>query len=627
MPGIVGLVRPGEADVSHIVAEAARTLLHLDSLTMRSGSSQGVGLAQVWRGEARTERDWFEAPDVAVRIAGHVLQEEPSQRRLNAADVAEAYRSTGRVPAADYDGAFTIVVVDRARRRLHLVNDRVGALPVYFAQRDEAFAFGPEIKSVLAAVRGPARLDRDGVVAFLLFGYCFGEHTIFDGMRCLPPAQVLTVELDSCAWRSERYWNLRFRSNPGWRAGKSVEQALYDTLCDAHRLILCDQPAAYEVLLSGGLDSRGLLAFAREIGHPPARAFTWGLSHTVPKSDAFVARCVAEHFAVPHRFHSYDSAEFVRNARDWIYVSELANDNIGWFAEGQPTLASVYRSEAAFALSGDVVWDSGGYVYSDGEMREGLLPPAPLSAVLRRDARDEGERIYHASIDTVLASCEDSDPTNRKEYLYLNARVARYILSLGYYREHAIEIRRPFLSRASIELFASMPQNQRVWKFAYVDMLENRFPRLMEIPEKSLGSLPEWSRDVRAPGPLRDLWRHYLSRERVERGVLGSLLDGERFATRVDAFFAGRNGPPPAGSLSTRVKTGFPLKRHVLPVVRRYRATDRMSRIVRVGGPNFDARTDFDLLRTVLLVTMLEDSLDRFSPQPALTAQVDRSEA
>ena len=52
-----------------------------------------------------------------------------------------------------------------------------------------------------------------------------------------------------------------------------------------------------------------------------------------------------------------------------------------------------------------------------------------------------------------------------------------------------------------------------------------------------------------------------------------------------------------------------------------------MSRIVRVGGPNFDARTDFDLLRTVLLVTMLEDSLDRFAPKPALTAYVDRSEA
>lgn len=627
MPGIVGLVRPGQADVSKTVANAARTLLHLDSLTMRSGSFEGVGLSQVWRDHAAVERDWFDDPDLAIRIAGHVLLDGSSPRRLNAADVAKAYRSTSRVPAADYDGAFTIVVIDRRRRRLQVYNDRVGALPVYVARGDGALAFGPEIKAVLPAVGLVPRLHRDGVAAFLLIGYCMGDRTLFHGVSCLEPATVLTADLDSLVVHTERYWNLRFQSNPTLRSRTSVENVLYETLRGAHRLIVCDNPATYEVLLSGGLDSRGLLAFAYDIGKPPTRAFTWGLSNTVPKSDAFVARAVAEHFAVPHRFHAYDSGEFVRNARDWIYVSELANDNIGWFAEGQPTLSGVYRSGAAFALAGDVMWDSGGYAFTEAEVRLGLLPPAPLASVLRHDCRGDAERVYHASIDAVLASCEDTDPTDRKEYLYLNARLARYILSLGYYREHAIEIRRPFLTRASIELFAAMSQRDRVWKSAYVSMLERRFPRMMAIPEKSLGSLPEWSHDVRAPGALRDLWRRYLSRERVESGVLGTLIDAGTLNARADAFFAGADGSNKSASLAKRMKSDFPLKHRVLPLVRRYRFTERMSRVVRVGGPSFPPRTDFDLLRGVVLVAMLEESLGRFHPTGALTAHADRSEA
>ena len=620
MPGIVGLVQSAGGDVSETVAQAARTLIHLDSLTMRTGSVDGVGLAQVWRDQAQVERDWFDDRDVAVRIAGHVLHDGVSPRRLRATDIADAYRSTGRVPAAQYDGAFTVSVVDRVRRRLVVVNDRVGALPVFYARRDAAFAFGPEIKSVLPALGMTPRLSRDGVVVFLMFGYCLGDQTLFEGVSCLPPATILTVDLDSLAQRTERYWNLRFQIDSAYRKRKTVEKALYNTLCDSLRLVLCDRPATYEVLLSGGLDSRGLLAFASDVGHPPTSAFTWGLSNTVPKSDAFVARCVAEYYSVPHRFHSYESGEFVRNARDWIYVSELANDNIGWFAEGQPTLARVYRTGADFAMAGDVLWDSGGYALDETEMRRGLLPPAPLAGVMRRDSAIDLERVYDASIDRVLSSCEHDDPTDRKDYLYLNGRVARYILSLGYYREHALEIRRPFLSRAAIDLFAAMPQAERVWKVAYVAMLEKRFPRLMEIPEKSLGSLPEWADDVRAPGPLRDLWRRYLARERVEGGILGSILDSEALEKRAGAFFAATDSSATSQSLVTRIKESFPLKNRLLPHVRRYRTTDRWSRIVRAGGPSFPPRNDFDLLRCIVLVAMLEESLDRFASRGALTA-------
>lgn len=613
MPGIVGLVRADDADVAQTVAAAARRLQHLDSLTMAAGTFHGVGLASVWRDRARPDRDWHDQDGVAVHIAGHVLENGPTPRRLTARDIAHAYRSSGDVPVASYDGAFTIVVVDRGRRRLTVSNDRLGAYPVYFAAAHGGFAFGPEAKAVLAAARMAPRLRREGVVSLLAFGYCLGRTTLFEGVTCLEPASTLTVELDSLAHRSERYWNLHFVRSRALAKRSHAEDAIYQVLLDSQRLVLCDDPASYEVLLSGGLDSRGVLAFADALGRPPSAALTWGATYTIPHSDAFVARRIAESYRVPHRFFTYGTEDFVSHARDWVYVSELANDNVGWCAEGQPTLASVYRSGADFTIAGDVTWDAGGFVFSEAEMRQNVMPPdlpEALAACAGRRA-DECRRVFEAEIGAVLASCDHDDLTDRKDYLYLNARLARFIMSLGYYREHAVEVRRPFLSNAVLDLFASLPQARRVEKNVYVSMLRHRFARLMTIPEQSVTSLPDWERDVRAPGPLREFLLHHLDPQRVGSGVLADILDRDAFVAHRDAFFAAPTAPPAHRPLKAR----FPLRSRVLPFVQRHRTLDRVSRLVRKGSA-VSRRSDFDVLRSIALVTMLEESLDRFAAPP-----------
>jgi hypothetical protein len=65
MPGIVGLVQSGGTDVAETVAASASKLQHLDTLTMLSGTFDGVGLAQVWRDQARPDRDWVDENDFA----------------------------------------------------------------------------------------------------------------------------------------------------------------------------------------------------------------------------------------------------------------------------------------------------------------------------------------------------------------------------------------------------------------------------------------------------------------------------------------------------------------------------------------------------------------------------------
>ncbi|WP_348240365.1 hypothetical protein, partial [Salmonella enterica] len=62
------------------------------------------------------------------------------------------------------------------------------------------------------------------------------------------------------------------------------------------------------------------------------------MSQDVPRSDASIARSLAARFGVPWEFISTTTDGFVDNCSDWAYVSELSNDNFGWYAEGFGTL-------------------------------------------------------------------------------------------------------------------------------------------------------------------------------------------------------------------------------------------------------------------------------------------------
>jgi hypothetical protein len=428
-------------------------------------------------------------------------------------------------------------------------------------------------------------------------------------VHALEPASCLSVDLGTLDYTHSRYWNLDFRPDPALRRRRDAERTLYDTILRSHRLIVCDDPPSHEVLLSGGLDSRGALAFFDAIGRPPAAAFTWGLRDDIPASDAYVARAIADFYRVPFRFLRYDTDAFVANAREWCYVSELANDNIGWYAEGQPVLSSVYRTGAAFTVAGDVVWDAGGFAFNDYEVRVNSVPPflAPeLVHCLRPDMRDACVDMYDRALDGVLAGCQSDDLTDRKDYLYFYARMARFILSLGYYRELAVEVRRPFLTRAAVELHRCLRQGHRVEKNLYVHMMERRFPQLMRIGEQSVLSLPDWEYDLRARAPLRDFFLRYLDTERVASSALAAFIDPTALADLRDAYFTAaptpisRVGPSRSGRLRARVA----------PFVRRHRRIDRISRLIR-GGARIPARSAFDFLRCVALVTLLEEQLSR----------------
>src|SRR5262249_29320730 len=68
-------------------------------------------------------------------------------------------------------GMFAIALWDRASRRLSLIRDRLGKKPLYFGRIGPTFFFGSQPKSFFPHPDWRGEIDRDGLAAFMRFGY------------------------------------------------------------------------------------------------------------------------------------------------------------------------------------------------------------------------------------------------------------------------------------------------------------------------------------------------------------------------------------------------------------------------------------------------------------------------
>lgn len=615
MPGIAGIV--GEF-ATCAEAEAARhALSHFPDYTSLVASPfDGVQIAQVNRGQPEPSPAWHRdaASDVSLFLNGTVIAPGSHPRMLLGSDLLQAYLDNS-LRVTDYDGSFVLVIVDGRTRQLIIYNDRLATLPCYYHSRPGAFYFSPEAKGIFAALGSVPAYSQTGLVTFLALGYCLGETTLFDGVQCLEPASRVVVDTQTAEYRITRYWQLHFEPAKAYRSRRTAEYALYESILAGHRTIFADPDEQYDMLLSGGWDSRGMLAAAHALGRLPRRSISWGLRDDIPGSDPYLAAQLAEQYSVPHHFISYDTDTFVKNAEDWTYITELNTDNFGWYGEGTDILLSEYAGTVDFIVAGDENWGTGNYVRNREEAMITRFMPAPLPETIRAclspSTAANAQDIYYAEVDAVLRHCENSNWSDKKDYLYLHGRLARFIFSLGYYKELAVEVRRPFLTKQVLDVVQALPVRMRYGKNLYISTMLRFFPELLNVEKRWAQSLPNWSRDLREKEPLYSCFSELLSTKAIADTGFSELLDLDVIGKASSGFFATPYKAQPAGRDRT-ARRG----RLVNMLKQRVTAYDDVRRLLRLQNARRSKFQDLSLLRRIALLVLLDRNAPRFVHGP-----------
>lgn len=255
------------------------------------------------------------------------------------------------------NGMFALAVWDTNENQLTLARDRIGIKPLFYGIADGHFLFGSELKAMRQHPAFRRDIDRNSLALFLSYNYVPAPHSIYEGVRKLPPGSLLTIKPDSLKGslpQPEAYWDLKAIAEESARSpftgtATDVVDQLDQLLRQAvKRRMIADVPLG--AFLSGGVDSTTVVALMQQQSDDPVRTFTIGFDEQQFNEAEYAAK-VAAHLGTNH------TQQYVtpQQARDVIpKLPQLFDEP---FADSSqiPTflVSQLARQSVTVSLSGD----------------------------------------------------------------------------------------------------------------------------------------------------------------------------------------------------------------------------------------------------------------------------------
>ncbi|MBN2189470.1 MAG: hypothetical protein JW699_08440 [Chitinispirillaceae bacterium] len=365
--------------------------------------------------------------------------------------ILDQYRS-GRLPQAlgEADGIFAGVIYDSMEKTVRLFTDRYGLRYLFWTNQGRQFSWAEEYKAFLALPGFTPVIDPASLSDFLEHGFIRGEKTWFKGVNLLAPATIMAVDLINGRYSSETYWDWgRFKPCAGkFNVREYAEEWGRRLRVSVERRLAGDKKVG--VFLSGGLDSRGILAAIPD--DYAVHAVTFGIRRC---REVLIAARVAQARKAQHHFF------------------ELSSET--WF---EPRIKGIW--------------------WSDGELniidQHGIEFLSQIERFFKVSFNGLGGAVHSG---LTLSRTLGPLPTRECPFGEVGRRSARRGVLLD---EPAVFARMPLYANDLMELILSVPEKFRAGGYFYRKALVWNFPGLFRrIPYQASG-VP-----VSVPSPLYDL--------------------------------------------------------------------------------------------------------------------------
>jgi asparagine synthase (glutamine-hydrolysing) len=303
------------------------------------------------------------------------------------------------------NGMFAFALWDAAEQTLHLVRDRLGEKPLYYATAGRRVVFASEMKALREIDGIDTTVDRAALASYMRLGYIPAPHTIHRGVQKLAAGTCVRVSARGLT-EQRPFWDLRSAADvardnaASLSEGAAVDQ-LDELLRDAvSRRLQADVPVG--VFLSGGVDSTAVTAIAQSVSREAVKTFTVAFAeHSHDESAA--ARAIADHLGTDHRVLPVAPRDALAE------VDHLATRFDEPFADPSavPTalISRLARQHVTVALSGDGGDEVfGGYnrtVYGARAWPRFDALPRPVRSALRRAVLAPSHSTYAHMADAV----------------------------------------------------------------------------------------------------------------------------------------------------------------------------------------------------------------------------------
>jgi hypothetical protein len=367
---------------------------------------------------------------------------------------------------------------------------------------------------------------------------------------------------DADGIRVVRYWRHRFEPSPDDAGEDYYAGKLSALMVEAVERRTRD-PGTMVVPISGGYDSRALLACLRRITDAPLRTVSWGTNETTEDADARIGQRVASRIGADHRFLRRDPDTLPTDfAGMFERFDGLTDDAV--FHHGELGLMQRIRYEIGgeYLVRGDECFGFGGTAVTDLEALRRIAVydlahvPAVL-AILESRARAEFIQLSARAIDEVRADSTAVHPLDRKDDFYFSQRLFHYLNRSSYYKLTVLELQNPWLDRRILEFVGGLPRQYRIDKALFKRVVHAMFPELHDIPYARRHSLEDWGIALRKSRTLQS----FLHRQLLEHeNGLDEIIDRNAVKARLSSFESGTTAVhrPRASDLARRTLARAP---------------------------------------------------------------------
>jgi len=483
MPGIYGVINHSKKLIAD--RDIAKSLQHFafySDVAIKSGSFSGGVISR------NTSVQIADKDNILFVLYGDIYSVGRIDFSGNIDDLFAEYLKFGDELFKEVNGEFCIVIWDENKKNLTIVTDHLGTKPIYYYKDENHTIIAPEVKAILCVI-DKCIVNKNALREFFTFGFCLDDHTFIENIELALPGCV--TELNKKVSKKE-YWSIQ-----DFIGEKKTKKPLAELVKEHQRLLdsaigrRTSRTKTLCVSLSGGLDSRTIVAFLDRHDQENVKTTTFGVKNCL---DEKYAKEVAQLLDLPNTFHELDPAKIKDSFEKVIYLMDgmLSVKHIHDF----PFLPEKYQE-----------WDTHltGFL-GDPIHGQRLFPSNPLDPdvskaksdkeLLKRlvkkhsqyglkgcrllNEKDGQEKLLHA-VKSVIERSQLSHPLQMSDYFDIYERQRRFIAQIFHLAGKIFDYKMPFTDKPLVEFCLLLPisyrKKQKLARVSFIDA----FPELAQI--------------------------------------------------------------------------------------------------------------------------------------------------
>jgi len=381
------------------------------------------------------------------------------------------------------DGSFAIF--REKQDRLELISDITGSRTIWYYFNDKILIASTSQRAIIMLL-GSFDLNKK-VIPWILSTGGLGYLQSWDSrIKAIPADSIMSLDKES--------WSISIESNPIEfnpikLSKEESKNRLKKSITDIFKSMDIDLDR-WRLPLSGGYDSRGILAFIAQEQKdilPKLKTVTWGKKSALKdkKSDAYIAKRVAKHFDVPFKYYTTDlsSEPLEKVINRFLYLGEGRVDHISGYMDGFKIWKEFFEDGVEGLIRGD---EGFGWI----DVSSPLSVRLSIGCALCSDFSNlKKYPEFNQEFPTPLQQREGESIYMWRDRLYHQYRLPTMLSSLTYLKLGYVEQVNPLLSREIFNIIRELPDEFRNNKLIFKEIVNDMVP--IDVASKNAIASPK----------------------------------------------------------------------------------------------------------------------------------------